>query len=177
MESAQIRDWTHVSCIGRWILYHWAIREAPMECLLPSLMYGTDIAWPAIKYQDFDWLRYSTYLYKSRGEKTSFPYVYQVDAIQEAFPSFHLWCDLTVNGKISLPVPEGHSSQHPKQAGCPGIHRKTRWLRYLNKRWGKMPGNQRNVSRDGELGGAVSRVCVARFHLFNLEVSKDVFEH
>ena len=40
-----------------------------------------------------------------------------------------------------------------------------------------MPGNQRNVSRDGELGGAVSRVCVARFHLFNLEVSKDVFEH
>ena len=21
--SSQIRDWTHVSCIGRWILYHW----------------------------------------------------------------------------------------------------------------------------------------------------------
>ena len=26
--SSWIRDQTHVSCIGRWILYHWAIREA-----------------------------------------------------------------------------------------------------------------------------------------------------
>ena len=22
--SSQLRNWTHVSCIGRWILYHWA---------------------------------------------------------------------------------------------------------------------------------------------------------
>ena len=31
MESSQVRDQTHiscVSCIGRWILYHWATREA-----------------------------------------------------------------------------------------------------------------------------------------------------
>ena len=27
--SSQIRDWTHVSCIGRRILHHWATREAP----------------------------------------------------------------------------------------------------------------------------------------------------
>ena len=27
--SSWIRDQTHVSCIGRWILYHWATREAP----------------------------------------------------------------------------------------------------------------------------------------------------
>ena len=27
-ESSQPRDQTHVSCIGRWILYHWATREA-----------------------------------------------------------------------------------------------------------------------------------------------------
>ena len=27
--SSQIRGWTHVPCIGRWILYHWATREAP----------------------------------------------------------------------------------------------------------------------------------------------------
>ena len=27
--SFQPRDWTHVSCIGRWILYYWASREAP----------------------------------------------------------------------------------------------------------------------------------------------------
>ena len=26
--SSQNRDWTHVFCIGRWILYHWAPREA-----------------------------------------------------------------------------------------------------------------------------------------------------
>ena len=26
--SSRIRDQTHVSCIGRWILYHWATREA-----------------------------------------------------------------------------------------------------------------------------------------------------
>ena len=26
--SSQIRAWTHVRCIGRWILYHWATREA-----------------------------------------------------------------------------------------------------------------------------------------------------
>ena len=28
-ESSQIWDWTHVPCIGRQILYHWAPREAP----------------------------------------------------------------------------------------------------------------------------------------------------
>ena len=27
--SSRPRDGTHVSCIGRWILYHWATREAP----------------------------------------------------------------------------------------------------------------------------------------------------
>ena len=27
--SSWFRDWTHVSCIGRHILYHWANREAP----------------------------------------------------------------------------------------------------------------------------------------------------
>jgi len=29
--SSCIRDQTHVSCIGRWTLYHWATREAPWE--------------------------------------------------------------------------------------------------------------------------------------------------
>ena len=28
MGFSQIRDQTHVSCIGRWILYHWATRQA-----------------------------------------------------------------------------------------------------------------------------------------------------
>ena len=26
--SSRPRDWTHISCIGKWILYHWANREA-----------------------------------------------------------------------------------------------------------------------------------------------------
>ena len=34
--SSQPRDWTHVSCIGRWILCHWAIREALYACILCS---------------------------------------------------------------------------------------------------------------------------------------------
>ena len=28
--SFWLRDWTHISCIGRWVLYHWATREAPI---------------------------------------------------------------------------------------------------------------------------------------------------
>ena len=30
-ESSQPRDWAHISRIGRWILYHWATREAHMH--------------------------------------------------------------------------------------------------------------------------------------------------
>ena len=30
--SSWTRDWTSVSCVGRWILYHWATREAPVWC-------------------------------------------------------------------------------------------------------------------------------------------------
>ena len=29
VESLQTRDWTHVPCIGRWILNHWVTREFP----------------------------------------------------------------------------------------------------------------------------------------------------
>ena len=29
MGSSQTKDWTHVSCTGRQMLYHWATREAP----------------------------------------------------------------------------------------------------------------------------------------------------
>ena len=31
--SSQARAWAHISCTGRWILYHWATREAPMSFL------------------------------------------------------------------------------------------------------------------------------------------------
>ena len=29
--SSQLRDWTCISCTGRWILYHWTMREIPSE--------------------------------------------------------------------------------------------------------------------------------------------------
>ena len=38
-ESSQPRDWTQISCIGRQILYWWAIREAPI------LQLSSFIAW------------------------------------------------------------------------------------------------------------------------------------
>jgi len=31
--SSQPRDWTHISCIGRWILYHWATGEALLSTI------------------------------------------------------------------------------------------------------------------------------------------------
>ena len=31
---SQIKHWTRVSCIGRWTLYHWVTREAPLYALL-----------------------------------------------------------------------------------------------------------------------------------------------
>ena len=33
-ESSWSRDQTHVSCVGKWILYHWATREAHKDCRL-----------------------------------------------------------------------------------------------------------------------------------------------
>ena len=30
-ESSWVRDRTHISCIGRWVLYHWATREAQAD--------------------------------------------------------------------------------------------------------------------------------------------------
>ena len=35
MGSSQIRDQTHVSCFGRWILCYWATREAPRDLFRP----------------------------------------------------------------------------------------------------------------------------------------------
>ena len=48
--SSQPRDWTHVSCIGRWIFYHWATREAqsnytPIKINLKRKMWYMYIQW------------------------------------------------------------------------------------------------------------------------------------
>ena len=37
------RDWTHVSCIGRWILYHWATREALLSTLALTYSFSVGI--------------------------------------------------------------------------------------------------------------------------------------
>ena len=39
--SSWPRDWTHISCTGRWILYHWATREAP------EISHLTPKSWPS----------------------------------------------------------------------------------------------------------------------------------
>ena len=42
--SFWIRDWTHVSCIGRWIIYHWATREGhPSTAKWPKKMWHSYI--------------------------------------------------------------------------------------------------------------------------------------
>ena len=44
--SSQTRDWTCVSCIGRWILYHWATGEAPWGPLQETnLSFSTAWTW------------------------------------------------------------------------------------------------------------------------------------
>ena len=42
MASSQIRNWTHVSCTGQWILYHWATREAHY-CHFSNVMVLKDV--------------------------------------------------------------------------------------------------------------------------------------
>ena len=53
MGSSQTRDWTHISCTGRWILNHWSTREALLGHLVSSFLFlflsiwwGGYISWP-----------------------------------------------------------------------------------------------------------------------------------
>ena len=41
--SSPIRDQTHISCTGRWILYHWATREPQVLVILYQLSTGLEI--------------------------------------------------------------------------------------------------------------------------------------
>ena len=48
--SSQTRDWTRVSCVGRWTLYHWATREAPEQVFNAdesALLWGKIMPWRA----------------------------------------------------------------------------------------------------------------------------------
>ena len=54
-ESSQPRDWTCISydsCIGRWILYHWAYWEPPVSFILTNYFKQVTCHW----YMDFPWL-------------------------------------------------------------------------------------------------------------------------
>ena len=65
--SSQFRDQTHIFCTGRWILYHWATRKAPVESstgahnYLSVLGYTSgflQLAWifsSTVKMQTFCW--------------------------------------------------------------------------------------------------------------------------
>ena len=46
VRSSQTRDWTHVPCTSRLILYHWATSEAPITQLLFSRSVVSDSATP-----------------------------------------------------------------------------------------------------------------------------------
>ena len=37
--SSQLRDWTCISCIDRWILHHWATWEASLCCSMKWIIY------------------------------------------------------------------------------------------------------------------------------------------
>lgn len=135
------------------------------EGLLPSLTCGADVAWPALRILigwDIQWI------FANLGEKKpSFPYV---SRWKKLFP-FWIFGVTSLKMILFLFLPQwGTSHSIPKQMASLGIHRHQRWSGHLSKRCRKVPGNQRNMSRDKEAGGAMSWVCVTRFHLFNLEV-------
>ena len=43
--SSRPRDWTCVSCIGRWILYHWATKKAQVINIIPGKIRFLDLWW------------------------------------------------------------------------------------------------------------------------------------
>jgi len=47
--SSWIRDWTHVICIGRQILYHWVTRETHFTFWLCHAACGILVPWPGIE--------------------------------------------------------------------------------------------------------------------------------
>ena len=55
--SSQAGDWTCVSCLGSWILYHWVIREAPMKGLLKKTKRSLGQLWSGfwIKKSHLKW--------------------------------------------------------------------------------------------------------------------------
>ena len=54
MGSSRFRDWTQVSCVGRWILFHLATKEAlfiysSIHLWLPPIACGILVSWTSIK--------------------------------------------------------------------------------------------------------------------------------
>ena len=59
--SSWIRDQTHVSCIGRWILYHWATREALIWLLMFWAFYFFQLYWGILDKYNCTYLKYVTW--------------------------------------------------------------------------------------------------------------------
>ena len=135
------------------------------EGLLPFLTCEADVAWPALRTLiGWDIQR----IFANLGKKPpSFPYV---SRWKKLFP-FCVFGVTSLKMVHFLFLPQwGTSHSIPKPTASPGTHRHPRWSGHLRKGCRKVPGNQRNMSRDKEPGRSVSWVCVTRFHLFNLEV-------
>ena len=85
MGASRIRDWSRVSCIGRWILYHWATREAPAWRFLKLLLPG---------------------LYLHCSAAAGWHYRWWSDALEAVHPDLAIW-DSGREGKRFFPLPSG----------------------------------------------------------------------
>ena len=100
--SSWPRDWTCVSCIGRWILYHWATSEAPCDDYQHpngALFLTTTSTEKYLFHQDLE-LK-SIYKVKQISLDTTYPYF--VSCILVFFIVFYFvfkywWSRLTVMG-------------------------------------------------------------------------------
>ena len=88
MGSSWARDGTHVSCIGRWIIYHWAIREAHgflLEWSGYRLFPSCALPWPWV-------LESSAYSWQKRKEKWRILLLQSLGQWQLSFLlSLHWW--------------------------------------------------------------------------------------
>ena len=77
--SSWPRDWTHMSCIGRWILYHWAMREAQKcdkHCLFPVGLYfpaSITVVWGFVILFNRIWTKISSFLLGLAFKKSESP--------------------------------------------------------------------------------------------------------
>ena len=56
--SSRLRNWTHVSCIGRWILYHWVTWEALSGLIRHQIPHAT---WKMFFAKSYHWVQFTVH--------------------------------------------------------------------------------------------------------------------